>query len=70
MVQVVIIRLFNGTELERDATSWGHETSQTTAVTFRISPNGDLVLLVLDDIVEAFAAGVWETVRRDWVVAE
>jgi hypothetical protein len=70
MVQVVIIELSNGPELERDATSWGHAASQATEVTFRITPNGDLVLLVFDEVVEAFAAGVWITVRRDWVVGE
>lgn len=70
MRQVVTIELSDGTVEERDASSWGHAASSLTPITFRISPNGCLVLIVLDDVAEAFAPEEWRQVRRDWVSEE
>ena len=34
---------------------------------FRTSENGNLVILVDDEVVEAFARGAWSRVVREWV---
>ena len=66
----VSVELPDGSRLVRVRGDFGRRPAHVTPtpeLRFRPSENGDLVIMVDDEVVEAFARGSWSRVVREWV---
>ena len=66
----VSVEMPDGSRLVRVRGDFGRRPAHITPIPelrVRTSENGDLVILVDDEVVEAFARGAWSRVVREWV---